>query len=58
MLDIILQASVILFVLGVFLMGLDDNNIPEAKLFGSGHSKKIMLISIVSFIIAFIIKKF
>lgn len=55
MINIILQASVIIFFIGGMLWVLDDDYLPEARLLGSRHSKKIMGCSVICFIVALII---
>lgn len=55
MIDIILQASVIIFFMGGMLWVLDDDYLPEARLLGSRHSKKIMGCSAICFIVVLII---
>ena len=55
MINIILQASVIIFFVGGMLWVFDDDYLPEARMLGSRHSKKIMLYSAICFLVALII---
>jgi hypothetical protein len=55
MINIILQASVIIFFVGGMMWVLDDDYLPEVRLLGSRYSKKIMLYSAISFFVALII---
>jgi len=56
MIDIILQASVIIFFIGGMLWVLDDDYLPEVRLLGSRYSKKIMLYSAITFFITLILR--
>ena len=55
MIDIILQASVIIFFVSGMLWILDVDYLPEVRLLGSRHSQKIMICSVICFIVALVI---